>query len=108
MSGRGLLVATAIVLTFIIPVFEAFAMDVTPPTLESNFETGSGFPDIGRIGTIVGPVALALVIFWAVWGIISEVRAVSAGNGDSWSLGGAVIRAAILPILLATLIAVLS
>ena len=93
----------AVVLTFITPVPEAFA-----ETVEGNFETGSGFSDIGRIGTIVGPVALALVIFWAVWGIISEVRAVSVGNGDGWSLGSAVIRAAILPILLATLLAVLS
>ena len=103
MSRQWLPVTTAVILTFIFPVHEVFA-----ETVEDSFETGSGFSDIGQIGTIVGPVALALVIYWAVWGIISEVRAVSVGNGDGWSLGSAVIRAAILPILLATLLAILS
>lgn len=76
-------------------------------TVSDAFVAGSGFTAVGQIGTLIKPTCLALAFFWAVWGIISEARALGASDGDSASLGGAVIRGAFLPILVAVLIATL-
>ncbi len=102
-SGRRASCALTGVLTYLIPVH-----DVLADTVSEAFVTGSGFTAIGQIGTLLKPTCLALAFFWAVWGIISEARAMSASDGDSASLGGAVIRGALLPVLLTVLITTLA
>jgi len=89
-------------IVFFIPASELHA------ELAADFLAGSGFSSVGQLGTFVKFTALALAFFWAVWGIISEARAMSAGNGDSVSLGGAVIRGAFLPVIVGVLILLLT
>ena len=80
---------------------------VTNAEAASDYGTASGLSSVGAIGSVFSALAVVMVLILAIWAIVSELRAWSAGNGDSFDLGSTIIRAAILALGIVIVLAVI-